>query len=709
VQRAYPTQRERDRLASMRLACLALAVAVVFLGAADTAAAAGWLRTPVVLSPRNANHAVEDLAMAPDGTTFVAYGRFGATTSSEVAVRPPGGPFGQPFVIGTGTTSFGTSLAVDPGNNAIAVWRTGDGIRAAHRPAGGEFQALPPVANGMIANAPFVEFTSTGDAIAVWSRAGVLETAVRKPGESFGSVTPIPGAGPSTTMSLDTDSAGNAAVVFIDQSGGNERAMLSFRPAGGAFSPAVVLASVPASQDCGSPIGNTSTNHLGLPRVALDAQQGTQAVWSLSSNKTSCTPASRDVSIHARARTAAGALSPASPQTLDSFQLVDPSTDSLFFPAIAFDRGGDAVVQWGFRRSGSPNAVRWSARAPGGSFGPAADLASSIGDSAPQTFSSLTTLAGGDVMSVFARQRIVQSATRSPGGAFGPIADVAVHDSDSLVSPRVAADGLGDAAAAWSRSSPSEFVVEVTHYDASPPQFGPVDVPAAALAGAPVTMSAAGSDALSAVSTSWSFGDGGVADGAQVSHAYAAPGRYEVRVTLTDGAGNTASTTRSIEVAGPETTVAADVAAPGVSGYRVGASRFTVTGGSTPVDAVAAAVPRGTRFTYTLSEAARARLTIARAEKGVRVGSACRKRTRRLLAQLRKKKQRIRSCTRYVRAGVLTRTSHQGANRVAFSGRIGKRALKPARYRTTLVATDAAGNASAPRNVTFTIVPAKRR
>ncbi len=645
--------------------------------------------------------------MAPDGTTFVAYGRFGATTSSEVAVRPPGGSFGQPFVIGTGTTSFGTSLAVDPGSNAIAVWRTGDGIRAAHRPAGGEFQALPPVAAGMIANAPAVEFTSTGDAVAVWSRAGVLETAVRKPGESFGTITPIPGAGPSTFFSLDTDSAGNAAVVFTDQSGGNERAMLSFRPAGGAFSPAVVLASVPATQDCGSPIGNTSTNHLSLPRVALDAQQGTQAVWSLFSNKASCTPASRDVSIHARARTAAGALSPASPQTLDSFQLVDPSTDSLFFPSIAFDRGGDAVVQWGFRRSGSPSAVRWAARTPGGSFGPAADLASSFGDSAPQTFSSLTTLAGGDVMSVFARQRIVQSATRSPGGAFGPIADVAVHPSDSLVSPRVAADDLGDAAVAWSRSSPSEFVVEVTHYDASPPQFGPIDVPAAGVAGATVTMSAAGSDSLSAVSTSWSFGDGGVADGAQVSHAYAAPGRYEVRVTLTDGAGNTASATRSIEVAGSP--VAPDVSAPGVSGYRIGARRFTVTRAATPVDAVAAGVPRGTTFTYTLSEAARARLTIARAEKGVRVGSACRKRTRRLLAQLRKKKQRIRSCTRYVRAGVLTRTSQQGANRVKFSGRIGKRALKPARYRTTLVATDAAGNTSAPRIVGFTIVRAKRR
>lgn len=684
----------------MRPVCLAVVAAVFSLGAADTAAAVGWLHSPVVLSPRNANYAVQDLAMAPDGTTFVAYGRFGGTSSSEVAVRPPGGPFGQPFVIGTGSTSIETALAVDDGGDAIAVSRTASGIRAAHRPAGGEFQALPPVSSDGI-NAPVVEFTSTGEAIAAWSTGSALETAVRRPGEPFGAVTPIAGAGTNAFPSLATDSAGNAVLVWTDQSGANQRAMLSFRPAGGDFGPAVVLESLPSNPPCAAPPGQSSANFAGRPRVALDAQQGTQAVWLLHSDQTNCAGENTS-SIRSRARTAAGSLG--SPQTLDTLQVVDSSTDSLFFPGVVFDGAGDAVAQWGFLRTGSPTAVRWAARPPGGSFGAAADLASSFGDSAPQTFASLATLAGGDVMSVFARQRIVQSATRSPGGAFGPIDDVATHPSDPLVSPRVAADGQGNAAAAWSRSSPSEFLVEVTHYDATPPVLGTIDVPAAGVAGTVLTMSAAGSDAFSPVSTSWSFGDGGRADGAQVSHAYAAPGRYEVQVTLTDGAANTASATRTIEVAGP-----ADAFAPRVSGYRVGARRFTVARAATPVDAVAAAVPRGTSFLYTLSEAARVRLAIARAERGVRVGRACRKATRRLLAQLRRKKHRVRRCARYVRTGKLIRTSRQGANRVPFSGRIGKRALKPARYRTTLVATDAVGNASAPRNVTFQIVRAKRR
>lgn len=46
----------------------------------------------------------------------------------------------------------------------------------------------------------------------------------------------------------------------------------------------------------------------------------------------------------------------------------------------------------------------------------------------------------------------------------------------------------------------------------------------------------------------------------------------------------------------------------------------------------------------------------------------------------------------------------QGANKVAFSGRIGSRALRPGRYQATLIATDATRHASRPKAITFTIV-----
>ena len=53
---------------------------------------------------------------------------------------------------------------------------------------------------------------------------------------------------------------------------------------------------------------------------------------------------------------------------------------------------------------------------------------------------------------------------------------------------------------------------------------------------------------------------------------------------------------------------------------------------------------------------------------------------------------------------VLRRTAQAGGNRVRFSGRVGRRALRPGRYRATLTAVDAAGKRSNPATVSFRIV-----
>jgi DNA-binding beta-propeller fold protein YncE len=51
-----------------------------------------------------------------------------------------------------------------------------------------------------------------------------------------------------------------------------------------------------------------------------------------------------------------------------------------------------------------------------------------------------------------------------------------------------------------------------------------------------------------------------------------------------------------------------------------------------------------------------------------------------------------------------------GANSIAFSGRAGKRLLRPGTYRATIVATDAAGKSSAPQNATFAVLaPARKK
>ena len=124
--------------------------------------------------------------------------------------------------------------------------------------------------------------------------------------------------------------------------------------------------------------------------------------------------------------------------------------------------------------------------------------------------------------------------------------------------------------------------------------------------------------------------------------------------------------------------------------------RFRVSPKATAVAAATRRSPIGTTVRFTLSERAGVRLVIARRESGRRVGSSCRKATR----ALRKRKR----CTRFVARGTLRRASRAGANRVAFSGRIGRRALPRGTYRMTLTATDPAGNRSAARTLGFTVV-----
>lgn len=126
----------------------------------------------------------------------------------------------------------------------------------------------------------------------------------------------------------------------------------------------------------------------------------------------------------------------------------------------------------------------------------------------------------------------------------------------------------------------------------------------------------------------------------------------------------------------------ADTQAPLVSAFGASPSRF--------------AVAHGTRFRYSLSEDARVTLTIRRELPGRRQGGKCVRPTRRL--------QRAKRCTRYRAIGSLVRSARSGANSTRFTGRLGRRALRPGRYSAVITASDAAGNRSAPRRARFRIV-----
>jgi hypothetical protein len=133
----------------------------------------------------------------------------------------------------------------------------------------------------------------------------------------------------------------------------------------------------------------------------------------------------------------------------------------------------------------------------------------------------------------------------------------------------------------------------------------------------------------------------------------------------------------------PPAPPARDTVPPNVAGFAVSPNRFPVRGRSS--------------FRFRLSERAAARVLIERALAGRRVGRRC-------VAPTRKLRKRAR-CTRLTRVGTLTyRNRPPGANRIPFSGRIGRRALAGGSYRATITATDAAGNRSRPRRAVFRIV-----
>jgi hypothetical protein len=107
---------------------------------------------------------------------------------------------------------------------------------------------------------------------------------------------------------------------------------------------------------------------------------------------------------------------------------------------------------------------------------------------------------------------------------------------------------------------------------------------------------------------------------------------------------------------------AADTTAPIISGFR--SARTRLRSG------------HGTRFRFTLSEKARATLRF----------------------------QRIGRRGRPSTVGTMKRAGIKGMNRIRFTGRIGRRALRPGRYRIVATAVDATGNRSAPKVARLRIV-----
>jgi hypothetical protein len=155
----------------------------------------------------------------------------------------------------------------------------------------------------------------------------------------------------------------------------------------------------------------------------------------------------------------------------------------------------------------------------------------------------------------------------------------------------------------------------------------------------------------------------------------AAGSTVHFRVVATNSGGSTFGTDRMFTTtgaAGPGPPIIPSIL-PVMSGLELMPTAFgaEVTGASAEP-----ARPRGSRVTFSLSQAATVTLTVQRRAAGRRVGGSCRRPTARNRGR--------RRCSRLITVpGSFTVAGRAGSNAFHFTGRLNGRGLKPRRYKLT--------------------------
>jgi PKD domain len=574
---------------------------------------------------------------------------------------------------------------------------------------------LAPADIGPSSSFSRVGMAGDGTAIVAWSDGSGAHLRVRAPGGELLPVQELDGPG-ALWLDLAVSSEGHAAIAW--RNGTTIR--MRVRAPDGSLSPPVDLNSNPGNQE---------------PTVAIDSQGDVTVVWRRT--------VSMSNSLLTRTLSAAGELS--LPQ-----QISETGVDSDN-PDLALDDDGDALFAW--RTSAGPRARLRSAA--DGQLNPAGPIDLGVGYSAPvvtsdadgdavvgwkdgfaflarglsaagvptpttHTIAPLTgaiDVAGtrdGFVRFAWGLQMPpdpvrVQTRTLLTDGTLTPVVDLTPSDQSAFNNVIAVGEGR-DALVGWTRQgspdaaeavvvdrtgalSPFGSVVDPVGdsrvedvavdpaghgvlltettgggtrallWDPVAPRIDAVTAPDRVERADSAAFSVSGADVGGTPTAGWAFGDGGSAAGASVTHSFQRTGSFEVTVTLTDPVGNAARATRTV--------VVRDTRAPRFLGASMSRKRFRVARGRTRISA-----RRGSAFRFRLSESARVRIAIQR-----------------------RKGRRFRRVGR-----TLARRAKQGANRVKFTGRIGRKALKPGRYRARLTATDPAGNRSKTRTLRFRIV-----
>ena len=213
--------------------------------------------------------------------------------------------------------------------------------------------------------------------------------------------------------------------------------------------------------------------------------------------------------------------------------------------------GGLATIVWTLDEEGE-TLIQTTSRPAGGSFSsPPVDVTPESEVVGPLDTDLEMNDAGDAVVAWPGRstggQPVVKAAIRTGPGAFSAPAEVSAT-SPEYFHPDASIDATGDATVIWTRSDGANRIAQAAGYDASPPEMRGLSIPATGTVGIPVSFSASPFDVWPIASTSFTFGDGTGAPGASVTHAYSAPGTYQVTATAVDAGGAPASAAGPIAI-----------------------------------------------------------------------------------------------------------------------------------------------------------------
>lgn len=637
--------------ASVRALTVVLSmVGSLLAGAAPAAAEPAWRPTTDLSAPTPSARGVRVAADRDGNATAVWESWDTSGRTIQTASRPAGGAWSAPVTVSGGLEGSAPDVVVDVAGDVTVAWLavahyayTGGPfpkavyqVRAAVRSVSGTWSEPTAVSAQEVLygndpsqeprlGAPRLVVDSTGTVTAAWSRwtaeGLVVDSATRSPDEEAWSASTTVAAGSSPSLGVAPD--GDVTMVWPARTDVGTQLRASSRPRSGAWTPAVDVS------------GAEGTGYDPDVDVAVDGAGTATTVW-------------RDDDegvVLLSSRPAGGAWT--TPVPLSTM----PSSGHP--PRIAADADGHVWAVWA-ERQGETTVTRAAGRNPGGDWAPPVDLTAAL-DGAMGT-AALAASAEGDFVFVGSRVDGSNSAIvslRTIGATrWGRLADIAAGDVLGG-GPDVAVDAAGNAVAAWVVGATDRHVVQAAGLDASGPVLGGFSAPGTGVARSPLAFGANAHDVWSPIgSYIWTFGDGGTANGADVTHAYTAEGSYVVSLTVTDGVGN--STTRSARI---------DVRPPDLVAPRI--TRFYLT--RPAVRVLGRALPRRTKLVVRLTTEATVKLVFKS-----------------------KHKYRASVGRRYHRV-VIRRRLPAGRTALIVRARVGGEELRPDTYLVTGRAVNAAG------------------